>query len=247
MVERGSIFSLLKSEETYEKAKNLIVHEDENSGFALDEDGEIFSIYNVSDKYDNLEKLFLLAIEKGGNIIDTVYSEALASLYERYGFEPVARTRFDSEYVSDDFDYETYGEPDIILFKYNGKAPSRIIRDKRNKTYETYDYSKLPEFPDLESARSYRDELIIKGEDMVDIMDYFEEYNLSDELKTKVENLTPFQQKVFYEVLGFREHFKESNETMFQWFMDEIEAVNRCDGKDTPYNTAKFAVLGLIF
>lgn len=247
MAEKGSIFSLLSSEETYEKAKELINNKDGNSGFAIAEDGEIFSIYNVSDIHDNLEDLFLLALEKGGNKIDTIYSKALVSLYERYGFEPVARTKFNNEYVSDDFDYEAYGEPDIILFKYNGKSLGRIIKDKRNKTYETYDYEKLPEFPDLESAREFRDELIKKGEDMVDIMDYFEEYDLSDDLKMKVEELTPFQQKVFYEVLGFKEHFGENNETMFQWFMDEIEAVNRCEGEDTPYNTAKFAVLELIF
>ena len=58
------------------------------------------------------------AILKGGNRFDYYETPKLKHMYERLeGFVEYERYKFDRMYASDDFDYEKYGEPDVVFVK----------------------------------------------------------------------------------------------------------------------------------
>lgn len=94
-------------------------------GFALKPTGgdcvDIILFHNSSKKYSGshiMKYVMEYAISKGGNMFDYYETPKLKHMYERLeGFVEYERYKFDRAYASDDFDYEKYGEPDVVFVK----------------------------------------------------------------------------------------------------------------------------------
>ena len=103
--------------------------------------------------------LMLQAIEAWGNKMDN-YWVWLTHYYENFGFEPVARVKFNREYAPEWWNFARDWEPDIFVMKHNGESPA-AVREK----YGTYKHKtpaeleKLPEM-DYDTALKYRDNKI---------------------------------------------------------------------------------------
>lgn len=91
-------------------------------GFALkpDMDGvDIISVHNNSGVKSIGDELIDAAVRLGGTKLDH-YDGFLSTLYDRHGFEEVARFPWDDKYVPRDeegnvlWDYEKYGRPDVV-------------------------------------------------------------------------------------------------------------------------------------
>lgn len=147
------------SVENYGQMK-LFLSEDNGAGIAVKADGDIVSVFRDTRKNKNkgaISSLLLTAIENGGNKLDNFHGE-LSQKYAAYGFIPVSRCAFNREFAPSDWNYAEFGEPDIIFWRHNGESAETVASKIGN--YPEYDFSKIPLFPDYDSAMQYRDEQI---------------------------------------------------------------------------------------
>lgn len=107
--------------------------------------------------------LLLNAINNGGNKLDC-YGERLASLYNMYGFEPVARVPWNPEYAPDGW---TYGPKDVYVMKLAGGldadgVAARLGLSESDGGFHRWTQEELNALPtmDYDQALSYRDSLI---------------------------------------------------------------------------------------
>lgn len=147
------------SVENYGQMK-LFLSEDNGAGIAVKADGDIVSVFRDTRKNKNkgaISSLLLTAIENGGNKLDNFHGE-LSQKYAAYGFIPVSRCAFNREFAPSDWNYAEFGEPDIIFWRHNGESAETVA--SKIGSYPEYDFSKVPLFPDYDSAMQYRDEQI---------------------------------------------------------------------------------------
>lgn len=69
--------------------------------------------------------LLVEALYNGGNRLDC-FDGRLPGFYERYGFIPVARLKFNRKYAPEGWNYKRDGEPDIIFYAHNGDGIENI-------------------------------------------------------------------------------------------------------------------------
>ena len=119
------LLTMYTAEDLRESGTTTYKMKNADTSFALKpvHDGEIDIIL-----FHNSSKTFLgthlmkyvmeYAILKGGNRFDYYETPKLKHMYERLeGFVEYERYKFDRMYASDDFDYEKYGEPDVVFVK----------------------------------------------------------------------------------------------------------------------------------
>ncbi len=107
------------------------------------------------------DSLMLRALSAGGNKLDC-YGETLAKIYSKYGFEPVARVEFNSEYANPGWD-ASKGEPFIYVMKHNGDSADTVAQKMGD--YPRYSKEQLEALPtygknDYDAAMAYRDSLM---------------------------------------------------------------------------------------
>lgn len=110
------------------------------------------------------DSLMLRALSAGGNKLDC-YGETLATIYSRYGFEPVARVEFNKTYANEGWTPDK-GEPYIYVMKHNGDSADTVAQ--KMGTYPEYTKDQLEALPtygknDYDAAMAYRDSLMGKG------------------------------------------------------------------------------------
>ena len=110
------------------------------------------------------DSLMLRALSAGGNKLDC-YGEVLATLYSKYGFEPVARVAFNQEYANTGWD-PSKGEPYIYVMKHNGDSVDTVAG--KLGTYQSATKAQLDDLPtfgknDYDKAMAYRDSLMSKA------------------------------------------------------------------------------------
>ena len=145
--------------EDYSKMK-LFLSEDQTAGIAVKPDGDIVSVFKNTKRNKTkgaISSLLLTAIENGGEKLDNFNGE-LSRMYAEHGFIPVSRCAFNREFAPSDWNYSEFGEPDIIFWRHNGESAETVA--SKIGSYPVYDFSKLPLFPDYDSAMQYRDEQI---------------------------------------------------------------------------------------
>lgn len=95
------------------------------------------------------------------------YGDDLAKMYQKCGFEPVARVEFNKEYAPDDFPKDpSYKPPDYLyVLKKTDKSTHEVIKDIRQNSYKLLNDDELAKLPTMEydEAMSYRDSLIKGG------------------------------------------------------------------------------------
>ncbi|MGM9549818.1 MAG: hypothetical protein ACI3V5_08235 [Faecousia sp.] len=109
------------------------------------------------------DSLMLRAISAGGDRLDC-YGEVLATLYSKYGFEPVARVAFNQEYANEGWTPDK-GTPWVYVMKHNGDSADTVAG--KLGTYPDLTKDRLDDLPtfgknDYDKAIAYRDSLMSK-------------------------------------------------------------------------------------
>ena len=139
--------------------------ENGQAGFVIN-NGDIEAVFTNKAKgapRGLADSLMLRALSAGGNKLDC-YGEVLAKIYSKYGFEPVARVEFNSEYANPGWD-ASKGEPYIYVMKHNGDSADTVA--KKMGDYPKYSKEQLEALPtygknDYDAAMAYRDSLMGK-------------------------------------------------------------------------------------
>lgn len=142
------------------KGYKKFLSKDEMCGVAIKPDGDITCVFrNEKGEAGAGYDLIITARENGGVKMDC-YGEHLAIFYQKCGFEPVARVKFNPQYADDPLLLEK--EQDIYFLKKSSKTTLEVLDDLINETYkisEIEDLEKLPVF-EYDEAYKYRDALI---------------------------------------------------------------------------------------
>ena len=135
-------------------------------GVGIAPDGDIVAVFKNKDGGPRkaLDTMMPIAIEQGGDRLDC-YGEGLAKLYAKYGFEPVARVEFNSEYANEGWSPDK-GEPFIYVMKHNGDSADAVAQ--KMGTYPKITDEQLAALPtygknDYDAAMAYRDSLMGKS------------------------------------------------------------------------------------
>lgn len=87
-----------------------------NAGFAIAADGDIISVHNSDSAVKGVGPLLMkLAKQEGGTKLDHFDLEPLNKLYGSAGFKEYDRYSWNDDYAPDNWNYEKYGRPDLIL------------------------------------------------------------------------------------------------------------------------------------
>ncbi|MCF2557614.1 hypothetical protein JQM64_08820 [Fournierella massiliensis] len=139
---------------------------DNTAGALVTVDGDIEAVFKhpKSNAKGASTSLLLTAIQNGGRKLDC-YGADLVSIYNKHGFEAVARIPWNPEYAPEGW---TYGPKDVYVMKLRDGETADSIASGLNlkeaeggfhrQTQEELDA--LPEFDDYDSALAYRDSLI---------------------------------------------------------------------------------------
>ena len=80
----------------------------------------------------------------------------LGRIYSQLGFEPVAYLRFNREYADPSWDYDSFGEPDVVMWVHNGDSIATVA--KRIGDYPYYTPEEIretcKEFTDYDEAKA---------------------------------------------------------------------------------------------
>ena len=130
--------------ELTEHGAKTFLNADGTAGVAVESDGNIVGVFkNPSNRTRKAAfDLLLNAIANGGDHLDCyvlqpeVSPTNLGGIYAQLGFEPVAYLRFNREYADPSWDYDSFGEPDVVMWVHNGDSVETVA--ERINTYPDY-------------------------------------------------------------------------------------------------------------
>lgn len=145
-----------------ERGVKLLMKADGATGLGVAPDGDIIGVFKNpnSNVRGALRTLIPSAIANGGTKLDC-YGYGLVRQYQKYGFIPVARTKFVAEFANDGWTPDK-GEPDIYFMMHNGDSAEVTLRKSIDNSYEKYSKEYCDSLPlmDYEAAEKYRDGLL---------------------------------------------------------------------------------------
>ena len=149
-----------------ESGARTFLNPDGTAGIAVERDGNIVGVFkNPSNQTPKASyDLLLNAIANGGNHLDCyviqpdVSASNLGHIYSALGFEPVAYLRFNREYADPNWDYASFGEPDVVMWVHNGDSVETVAENIGNYHYYTPKEIRetCPEFTDYDEAKAYQ-------------------------------------------------------------------------------------------
>ena len=176
------------AEELSENGVRSFMDANGSTGFAIAQDGDIEAVFSNKAKgapKGATKSTIPQAIALGGTKLDC-YGSNLVKLYQQYGFEPVARVKFNPEYANPGWD-ASKGTPDIYFMMHNGDSADTVVQKTGTYTpLTTADLAALPEM-DYDAAYAYRDNLLAQRGKPV---------NAEDTQGANAEPLTPIAQVV---------------------------------------------------
>ncbi len=103
--------------------KNWIIYLgwDDDCGGLITIDGfriEVMGLWNAGPKGQGEHLLSYLVDRWDVNYLNA-FEGRLTQLYARYGFKEIERYSFDPALAHEDWDYETYGTPDLLVMERN--------------------------------------------------------------------------------------------------------------------------------
>lgn len=126
---------------------------DGNSSVTVKDDGDITSL--VSKKgLGRGKELVLTAIKNWGEKLDC-YEDKLPDLYQKWGFEPVARVKWNPEYAPKD--WKGKGQDIIVMMRRNNDSVEKVAENWDK--YEKIDLDDLP-IKEYDEALRFRDMLL---------------------------------------------------------------------------------------
>ena len=168
----GAMVDPQSAEELTEHGAKTFLNEDGTAGVAVERDGNIVGVFkNPSNRTRKAaQDLLLNAIAEGGDHLDCyvlqpeVSQSNLGDIYAQLGFEPVAYLRFNREYADPSWDYDSFGEPDVVMWVHNGDSVGTVV--ERIGDYHYYTPEEIretcKEFTDYDEAKAYQKEQLEK-------------------------------------------------------------------------------------
>lgn len=149
-----------------ESGARTFLNPDGTAGIAVERDGNIVGVFKHPGNPTPYaaQDLLLTALANGGNHLDCyviqpdVSASNLGRIYSKLGFEPVAYLRFNREYADPNWDYASFGEPDVVMWVHNGDSVETVAENIGNYHYYTPKEIRetCPEFTDYDEAKAYQ-------------------------------------------------------------------------------------------
>lgn len=153
--DRG-LFMDVHTPEEYSSYQNF-TNPNKTAAISVKPDHDIINF--VSTEKWAWKDLMIQAIEAGGNKMDN-YWIWLTNYYENFGFEPVARVKFNREYAPEWWNYARDWEPDIFVMKHNGDSAAQVRENYGKYKHKTAkELNDLPEY-DYDAALEFRDSVM---------------------------------------------------------------------------------------
>lgn len=130
-----------------------ILTSDKTAGVAIEDDGNIVSLFSSGMHRGVIKTLLPVAIWLGGKKLDNYSSARLSAMYEMYGFYPISKVAFDREYAPESWNYARDGEPDIVFWIHNGDSAADVVRKLGSYSIA---WNHVKNFATYEEASSYR-------------------------------------------------------------------------------------------
>ncbi len=133
----------------------LYLSPDGLTGYAIKSDGDLVNVFNIGVRGGG-EDAVVDAIKRGAETLDC-FAPFLPQYYSRFGFKAYEAMSWDDQYAPPDWDYQTYGRPDVVLMRYEGGDRNSI--KQRIGTFEGFAHPAIneraftPAF--LEGQRAY--------------------------------------------------------------------------------------------
>lgn len=164
----GAMVDPQSTEELTEHGARTFLNADNTAGVAVEQDGNIVGVFkNPSNQTRKAAwDLLLNAIAAGGDHLDCyvlqpeVSPQNLGRIYSQLGFEPVAYLRFNREYADPNWDYDSFGEPDVVMWVHNGDPVGTVVEHIGDYHYYTPEEIRetCKEFTDYDEAKAYQKE-----------------------------------------------------------------------------------------
>ena len=168
----GAMVDPQSTEELTEHGARTFLNADNTAGVAVEQDGNIVGVFkNPSNQTRKAAwDLLLNAIAAGGDHLDCyvlqpeVSPQNLGRIYSQLGFEPVAYLRFNREYADPNWDYDSFGEPDVVMWVHNGDPVGTVVEHIGDYRYYTPGEIRetCKEFTDYDEAKAYQKEQLEK-------------------------------------------------------------------------------------
>ena len=99
------------TEQDYEtKGTKLFLSEDGKSGFGVNPDGELISVFSLERQRG---KILVAEARKQGATYLSCMGDHLLDLYSEFDFSPVETLRWDNQFAPKNWNYERFGTPNI--------------------------------------------------------------------------------------------------------------------------------------
>jgi len=95
----------------------MYLSESGRSGYGITEDGSLISIFSLPGAKEGMRAV-RDALKNGAVKLDCIDGK-LPGFYELFGFKEYNRIKWEDKYAPADWDYSTYGRPDIVFMKLN--------------------------------------------------------------------------------------------------------------------------------
>lgn len=148
-------FVTLHEKKDYDACKGIFLLYDESAGVAVQENGNIISVFSDGTHRGIVNVLLEKAIEIGGDRLDCFASEVLKSKYLFCGFIPVSCTKFEDRFAPPDWNYGRDGRPDIYFWRYDGTTGTPSAPKARKESGYP-----IQEFSSYDAAMEYRDSVM---------------------------------------------------------------------------------------
>ena len=140
----------VKSPEFYNDPENTI-YRSGDAGAAVTADGDLVSVYSVPGGEGNIDAVLTEASNDADTLDAFDIGGFLPNLYNRYGFRVVARVPFNREYAPPGWDYESAGEPDVVLAVKDPSAGPVDYNEARES---------VPAFAEWDDAEAHREKIL---------------------------------------------------------------------------------------
>lgn len=146
------------------QGKRTFMDEGGTIGFALTDDGDIEAVFKnkqLNKTPHAMDGVIPQAVASGGVKLDC-YGEKLVSIYEDYGFVPVARVEFNEEHANPGWN-TSKGTPYVYFMMHNGDSAETVVSNIGKYGHMTQEQlDALPTYgkDGYDQATAYRDSLL---------------------------------------------------------------------------------------
>lgn len=152
---------------------NLYLSEDGESGFGIKPNGDIVSVFSSKKVKGRAHHMLEMAVYEGGGRQLDCFDIYLTKIYETHGFKPVAKMKWDDEYIPEGWNKENFknynnGEPALTA----GRRHVVFMAYDPNNDIEKQHESLEDTMEEIEKKRGYRYKRKTREEKIPYIIDY---------------------------------------------------------------------------